>query len=71
MREHAKTGARTKKREGEGEKERNGEKRAEITENPLFRNLRGRWRPQYPDWPVLTFPSTGHNMLASRVSRLL
>ena len=21
--------------------------------NPLLKNLRGRWRPQYSDWPVL------------------
>ena len=40
-----------------GEKERMREKR-ETTDNLLFKNLRGRWRPQYSDWPVLAFPST-------------
>ena len=49
-----------------GEKERMREKK-ETTDNLLFKNLRGRWRPQYSDWPVLAFPSTGHYMLASPV----
>ena len=31
----------------------------ETTDNPLLKNLRGRWRPQYSNWPVLAFPSTG------------
>ena len=69
MRERAKTGAKTKKPEGGGEKERMREKRGDYKQ-PIVQNLRGRWRPQYSDWPVLAFPSTGHYMLASRVSRM-
>ena len=30
----------------------------ETADNPLLKNLRGRWRSQYSDWPVLAFPST-------------
>ena len=56
MRERTKNGARAKKRErGRGEREG----KVETTDNPLLKNLRGRWRPQYSDWPVLAFPSTG------------
>ena len=36
-------------------RERQGKE--ESTDNPLLKNLRGRWRPQY--WPVLAFSSTG------------
>ena len=31
----------------------------ETTDNLLLKNLRGCWRPQYSDWPVLAFTSTG------------
>ena len=56
MRERAKNGARAKKRErGRGEREG----KVETTDNPLLKNLRGRWRPRYSDWPVWAFPSTG------------
>ena len=30
-----------------------------TTDNPMFKNLRGRWRSQYSDWPVLARLSTG------------
>ena len=43
-------------REGRS-RERNGKE--ETTDNALLKILRGRWRPQYSDWPVLAFPSTG------------
>ena len=49
-----------KARVGEGEKrsrERDGKE--ETIDNPLLKNLRGRWWPQYSDWPVLAFLSTG------------
>ena len=69
MRESAKTGVRTKKWTGRGEGRREGEKKEGTTDNPLFKNLRGRCRPHYFDWSVLAFPSSGHYMLASRVSR--
>ena len=48
----------TKDERGEGRR-REREGKRETTDNPLFKNLRGRWRPQYSDWPVLAFPSTG------------
>ena len=58
MRKRAKSEARTKKRAGErSRREREG--KMETTDSPLLQNLRGRWRPQYSDWPVLAFPSTG------------
>ena len=31
----------------------------ETIGNLLLKNLRSRWRPQYSDWLVLAFPSTG------------
>ena len=43
---------------GEGRR-RETEGKKETTDNPLFKNLHGRWWPQYSDWPVLAFPSTG------------
>ena len=61
MRERAKTGARTKNARG-GERE--WERKEGTTDNPFFKNRRGRWRPQYSDWPVLVFPSKGHSLLA-------
>ena len=48
--ERAKSGARTKKARGG---------KVETTDNPLLKNLRGRWWPQYSDWPVWAFLSTG------------
>ena len=59
MRERAKSAARTKISErGKGRRrERDGKE--ETTDNPLLKNMRGRWRPQYSDWPVLAFPSIG------------
>ena len=58
MEERAKNGARTKKaRGGMGEGENEGKE--ETADNPLSKNLRGCWRPQFSDWPVLAFPSTG------------
>ena len=47
MGERAKTGATTKKARG-GREERKGEKRGD---SPLYKNLRGRWRPQYSPTP--------------------
>ena len=60
MREHVKSGSRTKKkaRGGDGRsRERDGKEK--TTDNPLLKTLRGRWRPQYSDWPVWAFLSTG------------
>ena len=58
MRAHEKWGEDKKKKEGgEGSRERDGKE--ETTDNPLLKNLCGRWWPQYSDWPVLAFPSTG------------
>ena len=47
------------------ERRREWERKEETTDNPLFKNLCSHWRPQYSDWPVLAFQSTGHYMLAS------
>ena len=52
------------KRGGGGEgraagRRRERDREEETTDNSLLRNLRGRWRPQYSDWPVWAFPSTG------------
>ena len=52
-----KVGRGQKKREGEVRREREGKE--ETIDNPLLKNLRGLWRPQYSDWPVWAFPSTG------------
>ena len=48
MRERVKSGLRTKKREGKGRREREG--KVETTDNPLLKNLCGRWQLQYSDW---------------------
>ena len=45
------------------------DEKKETTDNPLLKNMCGRWRPQCSDWPVLAYPSTAHHMLASRNSR--
>ena len=55
---------RARKNWGEEKKARGGrggekEKEKGTTDNPLFKNLHGHWRPQYSNWPVLAFPSTG------------
>ena len=46
-------------RRGWGEAEKEMEKRRLQTTHCFTKNLRGRWWPQYSDWPVLAFPSTG------------
>ena len=55
-RERAKSGARTKKaRGGGGVKERKRRKSGNYTQPIVLKNLGGRWRPQYSDWPVWAF----------------
>ena len=59
-----------KARGGEGRRsERDGKE--ETTDNPLLKSLRGRWQPQYSDWPFFAFCQLSHDMITSRVSRLL
>ena len=57
MRERAKSGVRTKKVSGGGggERSRGRDGKEKTTDNPLLKNLRGCWRPQYSNWPVLAF----------------
>ena len=57
-RAHEKWG-KDKKREGGGEAVTEREGKEGTTDNPLFKNLCSRWQPQYSDWPVLAFLSTG------------
>ena len=72
MRQRAKSGARTKESEREEGRSRERDGKEETTDNPLLKNLRDRWRPQYSDWPVLALSvNSSHDMMASRVSRLL
>ena len=44
-----------KKSERGGVKERKRRKSGDYRQPIVLKNLRGRWRPQYSDWPVWAF----------------